>query len=113
MSNEKVPLTESARAVVRDGVLEIRVAVSTLPVAMKGACDLGVIDGNFRVTDETAFAREVARALNDEDEQGTTLVHRMFDAAFVAAIENGADGIEDEPGPAGPVPRSIPVTEGL
>jgi len=33
--------------------------------------------------------------LNDEEEDGTTLVHRMFDQAFVKAIEDGSEYVEE------------------
>lgn len=45
------------------------------------------------VTDKQAWAREVVRQLNREQEDGTTPIHLMFDAAFVEAIEQGAEGV--------------------
>jgi hypothetical protein len=47
-----------------------------------------------RVTDHAAWLKEVAAELRREAEDGTTLVHLMFDKAFFRAAENGADGIE-------------------
>lgn len=94
---KEVAEQESARAVVRDGVLEIRIAVAMLPVALRGAYDAGGMDQRFKVTDADKFAHEVARALNDEEEDGTTPIHSMFDAAFQSAIENGAEGVEEDP----------------
>lgn len=41
------------------------------------------------------FAKEVVRELNSEDEEGTTAIHKMFDAAFIEAIEQGAEGVEE------------------
>lgn len=52
-----------------------------------------------KVTDPDVFAKEVVRELLQEEEDGTTLVHKMFDAAINEAIENGAEGI-DVPSPA-------------
>jgi len=74
----------------------IRIPVENLPAALKGACDLGIVQGVWRVTDLKTFAKEVAHALNDEDEQGTTPIHRMFDDAFNYVIEQGGEGIEDD-----------------
>ena len=47
-----------------------------------------------RITDAKAFARDVARALNAEDDLGATPIHRLFDAAFVQAIEDGSMAVE-------------------
>jgi len=48
---------------------------------------------NVTVTDVAAWRKAVCDALNREDGDGTTLVHRMFDRAFIDAIEGGAEGI--------------------
>lgn len=45
------------------------------------------------VADRAVWAREVVRELNSESEDGTTLVHLMFDKAFLQAAEQGAEGI--------------------
>jgi hypothetical protein len=46
-----------------------------------------------KVTDPAAWMAEVARELNREAEDGTTLVHIMFDTAFDRAADQGAEGI--------------------
>ena len=46
------------------------------------------------VTHLPTWRKEVLRALNAEREDGTTLVHLMFDQAFKNAVEAGAEGIE-------------------
>ena len=45
------------------------------------------------VTHTAALAKDVLDALCDEKEDGSTLVHEMFDKAFDHAIDQGADGI--------------------
>jgi hypothetical protein len=45
------------------------------------------------ISDKTVWAQEVVRQLNSEREDGSTPVHRMFDAAFLEALEQGAEGI--------------------
>jgi len=45
------------------------------------------------LTDAMRFAQEVIRALDDESEDGSTLVTRMLNAAFSKALESGAGGI--------------------
>lgn len=81
-----------------DGEIVIRLPVDNLGCALEGAWALHYIDAHFTVTDPQAFAKEVMRSLNNEDEQGTTLIHRMFDKAMLDAIEQGAEGVEELPG---------------
>lgn len=47
-----------------------------------------------RVTDPAEWMKSVWYELNRETEDGTTLIHLMFDRAFMRAIENGAEGAE-------------------
>jgi len=46
-----------------------------------------------KIVDPAAFAQSVYHQLNDEEEDGTTLVHRMFDKAIEEAVNQGAEGI--------------------
>jgi hypothetical protein len=57
-------------------------------------------DTRVKITKPIDFAREVIRALEDEEEDGTTIVHAMLDKACENAIANGAEGIRigDETG---------------
>ena len=48
---------------------------------------------NIKVTDPAVFAQEVANYLNDEEEDGSTLVTKMFDDGIRAAVEDGCEGI--------------------
>lgn len=47
-----------------------------------------------KVTDRAVWAKAVVEELNSESEDGTTLVHLMFDKAFEGAVEQGAEGIQ-------------------
>jgi len=49
----------------------------------------------FSVTDPFKFASEVARALENEDEVGATLVTDLLDQACQSAVENGALGVDE------------------
>lgn len=49
---------------------------------------------HVHITREEEFARSVARALNDEAEDGSTPISRMLDKAFEHVIEYGDDGFE-------------------
>jgi hypothetical protein len=46
------------------------------------------------VIDHDLLMTEVAAQLLDEDEQGATPLHHLFDAAAMAVIEAGGDSIE-------------------
>ena len=87
----------NGEAVIEDGYIVIRVAVAHLPMIVQGASD--VLDGalfglDAKVADAPALAEEIRRNLNEENEVGTTPIHKMFDAAILEAIEQGGDGIE-------------------
>lgn len=84
----------NGQAVIKNGRIVISCQISALKSAVAGACDLWTIDGDFKVTNPKLFALEVVRELNAEDEDGTTLVHKMFDAAFNEVIDQGGMGIE-------------------
>jgi len=88
-----------------DGELRISIGVSQLKFACEHCPDASVglteydEDSDcylsYEVTDEMAFADDVNRALQEEDEDGTTMVHQLLDKAMVKAIEDGAMGIGD------------------
>ncbi len=76
-----------------EDVIVIRVPFSTLPEALKqNPRDDSYYD--VTVTDVSDFARDVMRALNREAEDGTTLVHELFDKALAAAIDDGSTACE-------------------
>lgn len=79
------------------GVLRIEIGVTTLkkvaenhPKYWQPTIDKTAIV----VSDPALFAAEVLRALQDEDEEGTTAVHRLFDAAISAVSESGGEGLD-------------------
>lgn len=49
---------------------------------------------NIGITDPAVFAREVAEAINREDEDGSTLLTRMLDEAVRDAVESGCEGVD-------------------
>jgi len=85
----------SGEAVIEGGAIVIRVDISALPMVVEGAWAAGGMDLRLKVTDAKAFAKDLVRALNDEAEDGTTAIHKMFDAAIWEASEQGAEGIEE------------------
>jgi len=88
---------KSAEAFIAGGVIQIRIPVDYLPVIVDGAWAAGGMNTRWLVTDAKTFAQGVCTALNQEDEVGTTAIHRMFDKAFLEAIEQGTEGIEEHP----------------
>lgn len=48
------------------------------------------------ITDTEVFVDEIVNYLMHEEEDGTTPLHRAFDAAALDAVENGCGGIEYE-----------------
>ena len=81
------------------GAIVIRVRMKTLPVAFSASpsnptTDEG--DPKYRITDLEAFAANVCRRLNEEEEDGTTLIHRAFNAAFEQVLEQGDEGVNLE-----------------
>lgn len=88
-------MKDSGQAVIEKGSLVIRVSLEALPMALEGAWAMGKFDTRYKITDASEFAKELMHALNREDEQGTTPVHELFDAAIVYIIEQGGFGIDE------------------
>lgn len=86
---------DGGRAIIEGDSVVIRFPLDAMQDAMDGAWGLHKIDTRYKITDIQEFAKEFVRALNREDEQGTTDIHRMADKAFNNCIENGAFGIEE------------------
>lgn len=78
-----------------DGELSIRIGVEALAIAVEGSpmLERGEDFVGPKVTDPDRFARELLNELEREDEDGANAIHRAFDQAAVAAIEDGAEGI--------------------
>jgi hypothetical protein len=85
----------SGRAIIEDGAIVIRIPLEYLDTIVEGAWAASGIDVRYRITDRSVFAQELTHSLNAEEEDGTTLIHRTFDAAINDAIEQGAQGIEE------------------
>lgn len=85
----------SGQAVIEDGCIVIRVPVQNLPAVVEGSWAAGGMDTRFKVTDPDAFAKDLVIELNQENDIGTTRIHKMFDRAIEEAINQGAEGIEE------------------
>jgi hypothetical protein len=80
------PRQQPLKVEIVDGRLVVSIGVGLLCYAVQGAggCD-------FRVTNEDAFAADIARELERDEEDGTTLLHRAFDKAASEAVEGGSE----------------------
>jgi len=91
MSHAGMRVFRTARKIV------IELPVSVLPAALRGSPLNADPDGDpaYHVTHKAAFADAVVEALGSEEDDGTTPLHRLFDNAMLAAIEDGCDGVEE------------------
>lgn len=91
---------DSLKCYIEDGVLTMAIGVECLANAVKLNPDLAEYDEGSEewiepeITNVDKFAQGVLHALQDESEDGTTLVHMAIDTAASNAIENGAEGIK-------------------
>lgn len=88
-----VHLKNGGEAVIEGGCIVIRFPIEALSQVIEGAWAMNALDTRYCITDGEVFAKELMRALNREDEQGTTPIHRMCDKAIEYAIDQGAEGI--------------------
>ncbi len=91
-SNEDQNLTVA----VEDARLVISIGIKSLAVVALSGDYFGAHDVDA-VTDVPGFAEEMRRQLLREKEDGTTLVHEMFDQAAQAVDEDGFEGIKQPP----------------
>jgi hypothetical protein len=90
------------RAEVIDSAIVIRVGAGT--VAWAGGHhpefwdgEAATADGPYvKVTDPLAFTREVALALEDEREDGSSILSDALDAAVLKAIGDGCEGVDHD-----------------
>lgn len=95
--NDEMPL----RCKATGGDIEIGIGMKVLAFAAANHPDFwdgesGIDVPNIKITDVQEFALEVAHAINDEAEDGSTLLTRMLDAAIAKAVESGCDGVDHD-----------------
>jgi len=75
----------------------IELPLSVLPKALLGSPLNMDSDGDpaYHVINKAAFAEAIVEALGREEDDGTTPLHRLFDDAMLAAIEDGCEGVEE------------------
>ena len=87
------------RCEVADGYLDLGIGFKILRFAAENHPDFwddksGADVLNIKICDMELFAKDIARAINDEGEDGSTLLTRMLDAAIKQAVEDGSEGVE-------------------
>ena len=82
------------QAILEDGAIIIRVPIAILPMVIEGAWAARGLETRYKITNVEEFSADLIRELNKEDEDGTTRIHTMFDAAIDEAVNQGAFGIE-------------------
>lgn len=81
---------------IENGQIVIRLDIDVLDGAVEQLWSCGRYGWpRYKVTDKAAFARAFVAELNEEEEDGTTPIHLLFDNAAMRAIENGAEGVEE------------------
>ena len=85
-----------------DGQLVVRIGVETLAWASDHSDfstpyddKVGDFVPKWKVIDQLEFAKDVARELRREEEDGSSLLTNVLDKAIEAAIEQGSLGIEE------------------
>lgn len=92
--NDQLPLECKAQ----DGEIVIRIGEQVLAFATEQNPELWNVEKDkpkFKITDAKIFSRAVMSAMNQEDEDGSTLLTRMLDQAVLEAIEYGCEGVEE------------------
>jgi len=86
---------------VEEGALVIRIDFGTLAVVASNCeyfwdGDSDTDTPTIKVTDPAVFAKEVCAKLNEEEEDGSTLVTDMIDRGMIRAVEYGCLGVDHE-----------------
>jgi hypothetical protein len=92
----KMPLT--CRVV--KGVLTITINADTVQFATDnhpGYWDGETGEQMCKVADKNVWLQSVVERINHEEEDGSTFLTKMMDAAIADAIEQGEEGLEFEP----------------
>lgn len=84
---------------IEDGRLVITIGIGLLAWAVQSAEPQWPED--FAVVDVEGFAKAIAKELKRDEEDGTTPVHRMLDAAATEVLESGDEAVDEGPVEAG------------
>ncbi len=81
---------------IKNKAVMIRLPFEVLECAAKEAFDreYGHDRHNYEIVDAALFAKDLVHELNHEEENGDTVVTKLFDQAIVNATSNGAQGVD-------------------
>lgn len=80
---------------IKDGKLQIIIGIEALVYGItNGSTFFDYYLDDIIVTDQNEFAQAILEQLNAEEEDGSTMVHRMLERAAEKAVENGCEGVE-------------------
>jgi hypothetical protein len=100
MNGFKPGLQSYLRVLIQDNELQIRIGLETLKMAAEHCPEFqseSCEDGPYeKIVDANELAADVKRALEDEEEDGTTPLHKLLDAAIVAARDDGSLAFEEK-----------------
>ena len=77
---------------VKEDVLLISIGTEILCHSCEVGRRYGI--GDIKITDKNQFILSLVRQLESEDEDGSTLMHEMFDGAVTVMLENGELGVD-------------------
>jgi hypothetical protein len=85
---------ENDELVIHIGISTLCASVRNCSVIDEAVMNADGDESSVVIYDETVFATGIISALGREEEDGSTLIHRMLDNAAESAIESGCEGIE-------------------
>lgn len=85
-------MSKQLSVTIEDGQLKISIGIALLAFAVQSQDQW---PEEFYVSDLRDFARSMAYRLMFEQEDGTTPVHRMLDAAADEVLEQGDEGVDE------------------
>jgi hypothetical protein len=88
-------LVDAGLAVLRGDTIVITADLSQIGLCFDMALNQDPNTPDLVISDKAEFANELVYALNDEKENGDTLVHEMLDEAIRKAVDGGAFGVEE------------------
>lgn len=94
MSNPLTCKVEDGRIVIYIGFDELAFAAANHPDFWDG--ESGTDVPNIKIIDSKTFAKEVAAALENEEEDGSSLITQLLDDAIKAAVEDGCEGVDHD-----------------
>jgi hypothetical protein len=77
----------------KNGTITIALSARDLKFATENHPDR-LEENRVSIANVKKFAKAVFQELKEEQEDGTTLVHEMFDSAIQNALEDGAEGVD-------------------